>query len=117
MEHYIITSDIELYNTRDKTSPIRTRNLKCNTENFVRTFGVDVSEVEKDLFSANVTAWAHFYKNSSEPFCLITEESADLQVNLEEMDVALREISTPWDVLFPYDKIHHKAENLPLSIS
>ncbi|TYR30772.1 hypothetical protein FXV77_21890, partial [Sphingobacterium phlebotomi] len=25
--------------------------------------------------------------------------------------------STPWDVLFPYDKIHHKAENLPLSIS
>ncbi|TYR30781.1 hypothetical protein FXV77_21835, partial [Sphingobacterium phlebotomi] len=117
MEHYIITSDIQLYNTRDNTSPIRARNLKCNTENFVRTFGVDVSDVEKDWFIANVAAWAHFYKNSSEAFCLITEEGVELQTSLEEMDVALRATSTPWDVLFPYDKIHHKAENLPLSIS
>lgn len=117
MEHYIITKDIQLYNRTNKSDRITVQRLNYNAINFTQTFGIDVPEEEKELFSANIAAWTHFYESSKEDICLITEEGADLQMSLNDMDNDLRKFDHPWDVLFPYDKIHHTSENLPISVS
>lgn len=117
MEHYVITKDFQLYNVKDKGHSVDIRQLKCDTSCFVEKFGVDVSNVEKGVFKANVSAWSHFHKNSDDRYCLITEEGVDVQTDLDEITLSLDEIEGEWEVFFPYDKIHFTENNYPVSVS